>query len=217
MAPRRIAWVALAAAAGLAVLSQAGTALVVERRVRQPEAIVVLASHEFERIPAAAALARQHPSSVVLLTVPRAVSEHNCQRCPFRPEWLAQEGVTLARVRTLPQTAANTREEALAVLAYRRRHPFGRLAVVTSPYHTRRSLGTFETIFANTGVEIGVYPATAFSPAAPRRWWLGRYDRGYVMYEWAALAYYRARFGVPLRPPTRLSPPRQISVSGLAE
>jgi uncharacterized SAM-binding protein YcdF (DUF218 family) len=199
---RRLTGLALAAIVGLAVLSRAGSALVIERPVGQPDAIIMLASHESERLPAAGALARQHPTSVVLLTVPKDITEYNCERCTIRTEWLGQEGVERTRVHTLPDRTANTRDEALAVLAYWRRNPFNRLAVVTSPYHTRRSLSLFETIFAGTGVAVGVYPAMT-SPAIPSRWWFGSYDRGYVIYEWAALAYYRLKYGVPIQPSAR--------------
>jgi uncharacterized SAM-binding protein YcdF (DUF218 family) len=193
-------------AAGLAALSQAGTVLIVERPVVQPNVIVMLASHEWERIPAVAALARESPSSMVLLTVPKTITEYNCQKCPFRADWLESQGVDPTHIQILPDRAANTRDEALAVLAYSRQIPVERLAVVTSPYHTRRSLGIFEQVFAGTGVQIGIYPASASSPAVPNRWWWNHYDRGYVFYEWAALAYYRMKYGVPMRQSTRHEP-----------
>ena len=66
---------------------------------------------------------------------------------------------------------------------------------MTSPYHTRRALRAFEHVVGQTGVEVGVIPATQFSPANPRRWWLGVYDRAYVPYEWAGLGiYYRIKY-----------------------
>src|SRR5689334_21128638 len=95
-----------------------GTALVVERDVASPDAIVMLASHEWERLPSAAALARQHPSATVLLTVPTVIGPFNCYRCPDRPAWLEKEGVAGRRIHVLAQTAANTHEEALAARAY---------------------------------------------------------------------------------------------------
>ena len=196
---RRLTALVLALCAGLAVVSRAGRTLVVERAVGPPDAIVVLASHESERIPAAATLARQYPTSIVLLTVPRVITEFNCQRCMTRTEWLSEEGVSPARVRTLPDRTVNTRDEALAVLHYWQSAPFARLAVVTSPYHTRRSLSTFQHVFGNTTVQIGSYAATTTSPTRPDRWLLHGYDRRYVIYEWAALAYYRLKFGVPMR------------------
>ena len=66
-------------------LRHAGTALVVSRDLDSPDAIVMLASHEWERLPAAAALARRHPGAVVLLTVPVAVTQYNCHLCRIDP------------------------------------------------------------------------------------------------------------------------------------
>src|SRR5205814_6032977 len=74
-------------------LLDAGRALVVARDIGAPDAIVMLASHEWERLPAAAELARRYPSSVVLLTIPIAVTRFNCHLCSERPEWLQHEGV----------------------------------------------------------------------------------------------------------------------------
>lgn len=179
--------------------SRAGEALVVRRDVGPPDAIVMLASHEYERLPAAADLARRFPSSVVLLTVPRTPTKFNCYRCSERRAWLAAEGVPDARVVELSATpVANTYGEALATRQYVAGRPIRRLVVVTSPYHTRRALRVFESIVGRAGVAIGVEPAVAYSVARPERWWQGEYDRGYVMYEWTGILYYRFKYGVPL-------------------
>lgn len=196
MRPRTILTL-LALIAGLTwPLSQAGTALIVTKEVAAPDAIVMLASHEWERLPAAAALARRYPEARVLLTVPRTATVYNCHRCAERVDWLEEEGVASERVRLMNTTQSSTFGEALATRAQFRQEPFARLVVVTSPYHTRRALATFTNVFAGTGIDIGVVPA---SPAAgrPNRWWLDAYDRWYVRYEWAALLMYRVRYAVP--------------------
>jgi uncharacterized SAM-binding protein YcdF (DUF218 family) len=180
-------------------VERAGTALVVSRDVGSPDAIVMLASHEWERLPAAAALARRYSDSVVLLTVPLQINEYNCNRCGERVAWLGAEGVPQARVRILPRHVRNTHDEAIATLEYEREHPFRRLVVVTTPYHTRRALETFRHVFAGTAVEVGIFPASATSQAAPTRWLLHKYDRAYVVYEWAGILEYRVRYGVPIR------------------
>jgi uncharacterized SAM-binding protein YcdF (DUF218 family) len=177
----------------------AGTALVVSRDVGAPDAIVMLASHEWERLPAAAGLARRYTSAVVLLTVPRQINEYNCNRCGERVAWLQAEGVPESRVRVLKRHVVNTHDEALATLEYEHEHPFRKLVVVTTPYHTRRAPETFSDVFAGTPVDVGVFPASATSQAAPTRWLLHKYDRAYVAYEWAAILDYRVRYGVPLR------------------
>ena len=68
---------------------------------------------------------------------------------------------------------------------------------MTSPYHTRRALETFETVFQGTGLQIGVVPA-AGGRADPAKWWRSSYDRHYVLYEWAASIKARVEHGIPM-------------------
>jgi uncharacterized SAM-binding protein YcdF (DUF218 family) len=177
----------------------AGSALVVSRDVGAPDAIVMLASHEWERLPAAAALARQYPESRVILTVPVKPTQWNCSQCAERPALLEAQGISADRIVELTDDpTANTNGEAQSVGRDAAKHPIGKRLVVTSPYHSRRALHAFEHVLEPAGVKVGIVPAYPYSPANPRRWWLGVYDRGYVPYEWAGILYYRAKYGVPL-------------------
>jgi uncharacterized SAM-binding protein YcdF (DUF218 family) len=178
-------------------LTRAGTALIISRDIQSPDAIVLLASHEWERLPATAAVARQHPDALVLLTVPTIVTPHNCHLCGQRVAWLAAEGIDSSRVRLLPRTAMNTYEEATAARAYVADRNLTRLLVVTSPYHTRRAWHTFQTVFRDTGVVLGIRPAVG-AQGHPQRWWASPYDRYYVAYEWAATLKYRLSYGVEI-------------------
>jgi uncharacterized SAM-binding protein YcdF (DUF218 family) len=180
--------------------SMAGPALVVLRDVGSPDAVVMLASHEWERLPATAAAASRFPATMVLLTVPKVPTQHNCHLCGERAAWLRHAGVSAARIVELPHRVSNTYDEALAARAYASAHRIGRLSVVTSPYHARRALRVFEHVLGPS-VQIGVLPASVSSPAEPARWWRHPYDRAYVFYEWAALLKYRVQYGVPLRSP----------------
>jgi uncharacterized SAM-binding protein YcdF (DUF218 family) len=180
------------------ILGGAGRALVVGRAIQQPDALVMLASHEWERVPALADLARRYPTSRVLLTRPPTPTRFNCYRCDERMEWLAAEGIPRDRVRVLPRPVLNTHDEALAVLDEWRRAPFRRLEIVTSPYHTRRALAAFTAVLRPTGIIVGVVPATATSPSDPGWWWWHPYDRWYVAHEWAGILEYRIRYGVPI-------------------
>lgn len=174
----------------------AGTALIETRPLESPDAILVLASHEWERIPAAAELGARHPEADLLLTRPRVVTEQNCHRCSEREAWLQSIGVPAGRIRVLARRVANTRDEALAALPYCRLEGVRRLLIVTSPYHTRRALATFAHVFEGSGVQIGIAAATQYSAARPTRWWASAYDRWYVRYEWSALVFYLARYGI---------------------
>ena len=178
----------------------AGTALVVSAPIDTPDAIVSLASHEWERLPETANVAARNPDAIVLLTLPEQVNQYNCHDCANRTALLAKAGVDPARIRILPLTSPGTHGEALATRDFLVKSGLKRLEVVTSPYHTRRSLATFETVLEAAHVAVGVVPAAKTSAAQPARWWSASYDRAYVRYEWAAVLYYRLRYGVPMSP-----------------
>ena len=183
--------------ASLWPLAHAGEALIVTHEVAAPDAILMLASHEWERLPAAAAVARKYPEALVLLTVPTVITEHNCHLCRDRVAWLNAEGVESARVRLLPRRAMNTYQEAEAARDYARTAGLKRMVIVTSPYHTRRTWATFEHVFTGAVSSLGIAPAPA-AQGNPASWWMTAYDRHYVIYEWAALLKYRAAYGVPI-------------------
>ena len=174
----------------------AGSVLVVSRPLSSPDLVVSLASHEWERLPETARLARQYPKALVALTLPAEVNEYNCHDCSQRAAYLISQGVDERRIQVLPIPSPGTYGEAEAVRTFAARQPIRQLLVVTSPYHTRRALATFDTVFRGTGVEVGIDPASATSPARPDAWWQSPYDRWYVRYEWAAILYYEVRHGV---------------------
>jgi uncharacterized SAM-binding protein YcdF (DUF218 family) len=176
----------------------AGRALVVQQDVGTPDAIIMLASHEWERLPAAAVEAKRYPNALVLITHPPVVTAYNCYRCDERVAWLQSEGVAEARIRVLRGNITNTYAEAQAARPFLSRAHAARLLIVTSPYHTRRALETFETVFQGTGIQIGVVPAVG-ARAEPAQWWRSSYDRHYVLYEWAASVKGRVEHGIPLR------------------
>jgi len=194
--------IAAAGLAGTLVLAAlafggAGNTLLVSRQIDQPDAIVVLASHEWERLPVAAQLARRYPAAQLLLTLPVDVTEHNCHECAERLSWLAEAGIDRKRVIVLPHLVTNTYDEATAARAFVARNGIARLVIVTSPYHGRRALATFRHLFQSQGVPTHLGLATTLSGIDPGRWWLRRYDREYVAYEWTGIIYYAIRFGVP--------------------
>ena len=173
----------------------AGTLLVVSDALPRPDAIISLSSHEWERLPVTARLAAGNASAAVLLTLPQPATVDNCHDCAGRVRRLERLGVPPHRVRVLPLTAPGTYGEALAAREWARRADVRRLVIVTTPYHTRRSMATFSAVFDGSGVEIGIEPAST-SPAKPDRWWTTPYDRAYVVYEWTAIVYYAIRYGV---------------------
>lgn len=183
-------------AIALGVLVPLGNALVVSEPVKAPDAIVSLGSHEWERLPVAARLARANPQAVVLLTQPVWATEKNCHLCQERVGWLVRAGVAATRIFVLAHRVRNTRDEAAAAFSYAATRGIRSMMVVTSPYHGRRALSVFRSTFSGSPVRIGVEVATAESGARPSSWWMHSYDRWYVAYESAALLMYLVRYGV---------------------
>jgi uncharacterized SAM-binding protein YcdF (DUF218 family) len=190
-----VALLLAAALLGAWALPSAGMALVITRPLAgKPDVIVSLASHEWERLPATARMASLFPQAVVLLTEPDVVTPFNCHDCANRVHRLWLAGVKKERVEVVPLTRRGTYGEAQAVRQWASRHHVERLLVVTSPYHTRRSLAVFRAALDSAHIDVGVEPALAFSPASPERWWAAPYDRAYVAYEWTAIVYYALRY-----------------------
>ena len=189
------ATIGVAAVATIWPAMSAGSALVVRHDVPNPDAFISLGSHEWERLPAVARLARTASDAVVLLTQPVKPTPANCHRCAERVGWLRSLGIPSERLLILPRKVGNTRDEAIAVAEHARTSRIRRLMIVTSPYHARRALAVFESVLGPQ-VVVGLHPATEDSPARPARWWMGPYDRAYVAYEWAALAWYGLRYGI---------------------
>lgn len=197
MSRRTFGVVALACALVSALaLGGAGRWLVVSVPVDQPDAIVSLASHEWERLPATAREARRFPDALVVLTLPEEVNPHNCHDCANRTHRLELAGVESKRIRVVPLTGPGTYGEGAAVRRLAEAVRLRRVLVITSPYHTRRSLAVFRKTLEPLGLSVGVAPAATAPPVTPAWWWTAPYDRGYVLYELAAVAYYAARYGV---------------------
>ncbi len=139
---------AVAVVAGLAASTPAGPWLIREQGLDRPDAILVLGSHESERLPHAARLAHQWPAARVLLTEPVTATPFNCQDCPNRRRTLARAGVRPERVEILTPRVRNTWDELGAAAAWVRAGRGHRVLIVTSPYHTRRARGLAAVVMA---------------------------------------------------------------------
>lgn len=192
---QRLRWWAVAVAVLPLVLLLSiplGSWMVVSRDVSQPDAILVLGSHEHERLPEAVRQATRHPTARVLLTVPVIPTQHNCQDCAQRVAQLARQGVAPHRIHVVTPPVRNTWDELLAASSWAARHEVARILIVTSPYHTRRV--SYLAPWAGPQVAWGIAAApVADGLAWP--WWSRRYDRRYVVYECAALVANLWRLG----------------------
>lgn len=158
------------------------------------DAILMLASHEYERLPHVAALARRMPDAHILLTEPAVPTPLNCFDCAFRVHKLVSAGVAPDRIHMLDAPVRNSYDELRAGKTFAAAYGWRSLLVVTSPYHTRR-VRVLAGAVPGALPEVGVVAAAV--PGGTRfLWWSRRYDRRYVVYESAALVANSWRLGI---------------------
>ena len=170
--------------------------VVAEQTMTRADALVVMAGSRYERIPAAARLYHQGAAPRILLTNDgvRSAWSAKHKRNLYEVEWAREQllelGVPSDAIELLEYTksgsyydALNTRKFVLADGTVRS------LLVVTSYYHSQRTLWTFHRIFSGTGVQIGVYPIPKDLQ------YKGRWLRVLTV-ELVKLLYYKMYYGV---------------------
>jgi uncharacterized SAM-binding protein YcdF (DUF218 family) len=200
----RLLALAVAALASWAVAARvAAGALVVEAALPKADAMVVLAgsSAYVERTRRAAELYREGRARLVLLTNDGQLSgwSEETQSNPTFVERargeLVRGGVPGESIEALPPRVESTHDEAVLLREYAGARGIRSLVVVTSAYHTRRALWTFERAFEGTGVSVGIeHAATGLQTPRPEAWWL--YPQGWksVAGEYVKLVYYRLKY-----------------------
>lgn len=170
--------------------------LVVRREPDRADAILVLGgSAAFrERTALAAALFANGVAPRIVLTNDggRGGWDRAEQRNPFFYELakrnLVAHGVPPDAIEVLPEPVSGTYDEALLFSRAARERGFGTVLIVTSPFHTRRALRTFESV---GGAEYGIvsteYRAEPF-------WWLKPSGWRDVGAEYLKLGYYSVSF-----------------------
>lgn len=168
--------------------------LVVSDSLSKVDAIVVMAGGHKVRLPPVAKLYKEGAAPLILLTNDGIIASwsQKYQRNLYQVEWakedLVEMGVSNESIILLDYTASGTIHDALNTLQYVRAHPEIRsLLVVTSDYHTRRTLWTFRHVFKESGLQIGCYPVSGPS----EQWW----RRAYAYYiEFTKYVCYRLRY-----------------------
>ena len=69
---------------------------------------------------------------------------------------LQQQGVPESKIQIVSEIALGTYEEGLGVRDYASAHQLNRLLIVTSAYHTRRTLWSMRHACEGSGIEIGI-------------------------------------------------------------
>lgn len=177
--------------------------LIVEKPLQRAEAILVLSGSAVykERVRHAADLYKQGVAPQIFITndVTRSGwfddEESNTAFIDLEQRRLIAEGVPADAITVLPEPVAGTDEEAKALQAELETRPLKSVLIVTSAYHTRRSLWTFEKILAGTGTEIGIaHPPPGIQTPPPAYWWLKPRGWQTVAAEYVKFALYYAYY-----------------------
>jgi uncharacterized SAM-binding protein YcdF (DUF218 family) len=173
--------------------------LVVEKSLERADAILVLSgsSTYLERTQKAAEIFKTGVAPKIFLTDDgsRGGWDRTQQRNPFfaeRAKWeLMKEGVPEDAIEILPGIVEGTQDEAIVAEKTLRERNLRSILLVTSPYHTRRTLSTFETLLHKNAVEVGiVYPPPGGQSPSPNYWWLSARGWRFVAGEYLKIAYY---------------------------
>jgi len=186
------------------IIAWAGARLLIVRsELVSADAIVVMSGSATyrERAAWAARLYREGRAPIVILTNDSLKSgwDKKEQRNPYFYELAArelqQQGVPEAKIQVVSGIALGTYEESLGVRDYASAHQLKRLLIVTSAYHTRRTLWSLRHACEGSGIEIGIdSPAPGWQTPAPSRWWWRRWGWKVVAGEYVKLVYYWMRY-----------------------
>jgi uncharacterized SAM-binding protein YcdF (DUF218 family) len=169
--------------------------LVVDRPIGHADALVLMAGEMSTRLPTTAMLYREGKADKILLTndgIFSAWSEIH-QRNLFQVEWaevrLLEERVPKEAIKKLAYTSRGTFYDALNARSYILSHRIDKILIVTSDYHTRRSLWTFERVFRGYPIVIGLYPVKSKLITSPIT---GKIK--ILLIEYLKLVYYKIRY-----------------------
>ena len=174
--------------------------LVVRAPLEHADAILVLSgsSRLAERNHLAAKLFREGRAPRVILTNDHVQLgwDSEEQRNPFSYESarriLQTDGVPAERIEVLMQPTKGTYGELELVRGYASQQQLRSLLVVTSAYHSRRTLWTASNLFKGTGVVLGLELASPVP--SPWIWWLLPDGWRMVPGEYLKMLYYWPRF-----------------------
>lgn len=137
--------------------------LIVDRSLPNADALVVMAGEMPIRLPAAANLYKNEKAGRILLTNDGIFSSWSDekQRNLYQVEWaeetLLKMQVPANAIVKLPYSSSGSIHDALNTRKYVLDNRLKSIIIVTSDYHSRRSIWIFERVFQGYPVEIGVY------------------------------------------------------------
>ncbi len=177
--------------------------LIVEKPLEKADAIFVLSGSSvyIERAQKAAELYKKGISDKILLTDDggrggwSAAEKRNPPFVELAKSELIRQGVPAENIEILDGKIGGTIDEARILQKAAGDRNWNSVLLVTSAYHTRRALGTFEKVFAETGLQtaIGMAPAPVGQQTpTPFVWWLSPFGWKVVAGEYVKSVVYWA-------------------------
>lgn len=175
--------------------------LIIEKPLEKADAILILSGSStfVERTHKAAELFKDGVAQKIFLTNDglRGGWSVKEQRNPYfyeRARWeLIAQGVPAESIEVLPDIVEGTRDEAVLFEKTVKSLNLKKVLLVTSAYHTRRTLSIFETVFHDddASVEIGITsPPTGQQTPPPFSWWISLFGWKIVAGEYVKLFGY---------------------------
>ena len=177
--------------------------LITEAPLAKADAIVVLggSANYKERAREAARLLQEGRAPLILLTNDNqrgpwsSVEQRNLYFYERALEELHNAGAPDQSVDVLMNEVSSTHEEAELIKQYATDHGLRSVLVVTSAYHSRRALWTFSRVFRDTGIQVGLTPASPGSDSPlPATWWLTARGWRLVPTEYVKMIYYVVKY-----------------------
>ncbi len=179
------------------------TRLIVERPLERADAIIVLSGSYLykERTRKGAELYNRGVAPRIFITNDgerggwMKNEQTNVPYLELEKRELVAAGVPLEAITVLNEIVAGTDEEAKVLAKDLDTYSIRSVVVVTSAYHSRRSLWTFDRILAGRGVAVGLEHAgmTDRTPS-PNYWWLQLRGWQFVAGEYVKSAVYYAYY-----------------------
>jgi uncharacterized SAM-binding protein YcdF (DUF218 family) len=177
--------------------------LVVNAPLPHADVIMIMAGSAVfkERAQRAAQLYKEGRAAKILVTNDNqqggwaSDEQRNIPYQELAARYLRRYGVPDEAIETLPEPVSSTQEEALLLRRYAESRSLHSVLIVTSAYHSRRTLWTLRQTFANTAITVGLEAVPPGQQApTPATWWL--YIRGWQMVpsEYLKMVYYRVAY-----------------------
>ena len=169
------------------ILQAVGDFLTVSDHLTPADAVIAISGDGEERVRTAVGLlTRGYGRWLILSGAPAGEPGSAAELAEYARKYHAPEGALL-----LDDRAVSTFGNAVGSARVMRARGLRSAILVTSPYHMRRAIVEFRSIFGSQGLTVRAFPAQD-SFFHPDGWWTRRKDRELVIREYLKLAAFLA-------------------------